>query len=218
MVLMKRVLIYCAGLFIMALGVSFSVWSNLGVSPMSAIPYVLNQIVPAISMGTFTSALFCGYILLQALLLRKDFHPLRLLQIVGTFLFGWFVDVTNGMLAVLLVRPHGYLMQLAFLAVGIMCVAVGIFFYITPGMPMLPGEGVMQVISEKYDAPLHWAKIGFDVTVTVIALVLSVAFFYRLNGIREGTILAALGVGKCLGVCRQLWQRSLNSFVELECA
>lgn len=218
MVFAKRVLVYCVGLFIMALGVSCSVWSNLGVSPMSAIPYVLNQIVPGISMGTFTSALFCSYILLQAILLGKDFRVYRLLQLVGTILFGWFVDCTNWLVAMLMTEPRSYLIQLCFLGVGIVCVAVGIFFYITPGMPMLPGEGVMQVISEKYRTPLHWSKIGFDVTATAIAVVLCLAFFHGLNGIREGTVLAAFGVGKCLGVLRQIGQKQLNGFVELECA
>ena len=172
MILMKRSLVYCVGLFIMALGVSCSVWSNLGVSPMSAIPYVLNRIIPVVSMGTFTSALFCCYILLQAILLGKAFRMFRLLQIVGTFLFGWFVDCTNRILSAVLTAPHSYPVQLCFLGLGIVCVAIGIFFYITPGMPMLPGEGVMQVISEKYHIPLHWAKIGFDVVATVLALVL----------------------------------------------
>ena len=48
-IVIKRILAYCLGLFIMALGVSLSVLSDLGVSPMSSIPYVLSQIVPAIS-------------------------------------------------------------------------------------------------------------------------------------------------------------------------
>ena len=218
MILMKRSLVYCAGLFIMALGVSCSVWSNLGVSPMSAIPYVLNRIMPGISMGTFTSALFCCYILLQAILLGRSFHVFRLFQIVGTFLFGWFVDCTNRILSAVVAAPHSYPLQLCFLSLGVVCVAIGIFFYITPGMPMLPGEGVMQVISEKYRIPLHWAKIGFDDTATAVALILCLSFFHQLNGIREGTVLAALGVGKCLGLFRQLWQKHLNGFVELECA
>ena len=218
MVFMKRVLVYCLGLFIMALGVSCSVWFDLGVSPMSAIPYVLSQIVPTVSMGTFTSALFCCYILLQAILLGRAFRLIRLLQIVGTVLFGWFVDCTNWILSSVLPEPGNYFIQLCFLAMGIVCVAIGIFFYITPGMPMLPGEGVMQVISEKYHIPLHWSKIGFDVTVTAIAVVLSLVFFHQLNGIREGTVLAALGVGKFLGVFRKLWQTHLNDFVALEYA
>ncbi len=216
MVMGKRILVYCAGLFVMALGVSLSVLSDLGVSPMSSIPYVLSEIITSISMGTFTTALFCSYIAIQALLLGRKFHPVRLLQILGSFLFGWFVDLTNFLVALFLPEPGNYLVRLVWLVIGMACVGLGIFLYIAPNMPPLPGEGVMQVVSEKYHIPLHWAKIGFDVTVTVIALALSLGFFHGLHGVREGTILAALGVGKFLGLFISLWQRQLNRFIEKE--
>lgn len=102
----KRIVVYCAGLFIMALGVSLSVLSNLGVSPMSSIPYVMSQIVPSISMGSFTTGLFCCYVAIQAVLLGSKFHPVRLLQILGSFLFGWFVDITNWLTGLILSQPQ----------------------------------------------------------------------------------------------------------------
>lgn len=102
----KRTVVYCAGLFIMALGVSLSVLSNLGVSPMSSIPYVMSQIVPSISMGSFTTGLFCCYVAIQAVLLGSKFHPVRLLQILGSFLFGWFVDITNWLTGLILSQPQ----------------------------------------------------------------------------------------------------------------
>ena len=49
--LLKRVLVYCAGLFVMALGVSFSGKADLGMSPVNSIPYVLSEIFTALSMG-----------------------------------------------------------------------------------------------------------------------------------------------------------------------
>lgn len=90
----------------MALGVSLSVLSNLGVSPMSSIPYVMSQIVPSISMGSFTTGLFCCYVAIQAVLLGSKFHPVRLLQILGSFLFGWFVDITNWLTGLILSQPQ----------------------------------------------------------------------------------------------------------------
>ena len=44
MYLLKRLLLYAVGLFIMAVGVSFSVLSGLGVSPIDTIPYVTSEI------------------------------------------------------------------------------------------------------------------------------------------------------------------------------
>ena len=131
--------------------------------------------------------------------------------LLGT-LFGWFVDITNFLVS-FLPEPALYPVRLAWLVLGMACVGLGIFLYIAPGMPPLPGEGVMQVISEKFRIPLHWAKVGFDVTVTVIAVALSLWFFHGLHGVREGTVLAALGVGKFLGLFVRQWQGVLDRFL-----
>lgn len=40
----------------------------------------------------------------------------------------------------------------------------------------------------------------FDCTVSVIALILSLAYFGQFHGIREGTFIAAFGVGKILAL------------------
>lgn len=213
--LLKRTLVWCAGLFIMAVGVSLSVMSDLGVSPMNSVPYVLSEIITSISMGTFTTALFCSYIIIQAILLGRKFRPVILLQILSSFVFGWFVDLSNWLTGLILTPPTHYVLRLVFLVISMACVGLGIFLYVSPKLPPLPGEGVMQVVSEKYHIPLHWAKIGFDATVTATAVVLSIIFFHGLHGVREGTILAAFGVGKFLGLFIKLFQNRLNSFIEI---
>lgn len=55
----KRMLAYCAGLFIMAMGVSFSGTDDLGMSPVNSIPYVLSEIFTKLSMGTGSSSSRC---------------------------------------------------------------------------------------------------------------------------------------------------------------
>ena len=57
----------------------------------------------------------------------------------------------------------------------------------------------MQVIADKLNVPLHKVKMCFDITVSVIALVIYLAYFKQFHGIREGTVIAAFGVGKILG-------------------
>ena len=75
-VLFKRLLFYCLGLFIMALGVSFSVVSDLGVSPVNSLPYVLSEVFQT-DMGIWTIGVFAFYILLQAVILRWPGRPCR---------------------------------------------------------------------------------------------------------------------------------------------
>jgi hypothetical protein len=74
-----RVIIYCFALLLIAFGVAISVNSNLGVSPVNSLPYVVSQIIH-VPMGTCVTVIFCFYILLQVIILRKDFQPVQLLQ------------------------------------------------------------------------------------------------------------------------------------------
>ncbi|HBT19466.1 MAG TPA: hypothetical protein DEA52_05355, partial [Clostridiaceae bacterium] len=83
----KKIGVYVVGLFVLAMGVAISVKSNLGVSPVSSLPYVLSVITP-MEMGYYTMAVFAFYIFLQFLLLGKDFKVYSTLQIVGSIAFG----------------------------------------------------------------------------------------------------------------------------------
>lgn len=76
----KRVVIYVMGLFIMTLGVSISVKSNLGVSPVSSIPYTMTC-VWGIEMGRATIIFHIALVLLQIAVLRRKFKPINLLQV-----------------------------------------------------------------------------------------------------------------------------------------
>ena len=212
----KRLFVYCLGLFIMALGVSLSVKSNLGVSPVNSIPKVLSEIFTQLSMGAWTTIIFCCFILIQLLVLKREFKPKCFLQILCSFLFGFFVDISNWLTALFVPDPSSYLLRLIYLAVSMALVGLGILFYLEPNILPLPGEGVMLAVSRKYNIPLHRCKIGFDSTVVVIAAVTSLAYFHYFNGVREGTVLAALGVGKFLGIFTTLFQNKLRRFLEKE--
>ena len=216
----KRVAIYCLGLFILALGVSFSKVADLGMSPVNSIPYVLSEIFTSLSMGTWVIIIFSLYIAIQFVILGRDIQPARLLQILCTTLFGYFTDFTNALTAALLPQPTAvastfvlvYGVRLLYLVISMLLIALGILFYLTPDLISLPGEGIMQVLAQKLHLPLHKVKMAFDITVSLIALALSLVYFREFHGIREGTVIAAFGVGKILGLYAPL-QRKVNTLV-----
>lgn len=70
---------YFVGLFIMTLGVSMSVKSNLGVSPVSSIPYTITCIF-GLEMGKATIVFHIFLVILQIIILRKEFKLKNLLQ------------------------------------------------------------------------------------------------------------------------------------------
>ncbi len=74
-----RLIAYLIGLFIMTIGVSMSVKSNLGVSPVSSIPYTITCIT-GLEMGKATIVFHIFLVILQILILRKAFKIKNLLQ------------------------------------------------------------------------------------------------------------------------------------------
>ena len=197
--LLARLGIYCLGLLILAFGIALAVNSNLGVSPVSSLPYVVSQIV-GISLGTCTILVYIGYILLQMLISRK-FQPALLLQLVFSTIFGWFVDGAKWVLGDFCLP--GYLGQLVMLAASILLIGFSLVLYIDVQLAPMPAEGLVGCLSEKLGKPFSSMKTLVDCSSVLLGAVLSLLFLHKLTGIREGTVLTALLVGKMMGLLRK---------------
>ncbi len=195
-----RVLIYCFGLFLMALGVAFSVNSNLGVSPVNSLPYVVSQIIH-VQMGSCVTAIFCFYILLQVILLRKDFKPINLLQIVFSTIFGYFVDFAKMLVGDFAIPT--YFGQLAMLAISIVLIAVGVLLYMDVELVPMPMEGLSSTIARKLNKPFPTMKTDIECVVVMTGVILCLVFFGKLDGIREGTVITAVVTGKLIAVFKK---------------
>ena len=88
---LRRYLLLCAGLAITAFGVAFSIKASLGTSPISSVPYVVSLFAP-LTVGTATIVMHCVFILLQILILRRQYHPIQLMQLPVAVLFGYLTD------------------------------------------------------------------------------------------------------------------------------
>ena len=189
---LKRYLLFLAGLFINALGVSLVTKASLGTSPISSIPYVLSLHFP-LTLGNFTILFSILLILLQLLILRKNFKPENILQIPVSIAFGYFIDLT--MYLFFWVNPQNYAVKLLALLAGCIVLGFGVYMEVLADVVMLPGESFVRAIVQTWNTNFGTTKILFDSSMTVIAGVLSFLFFGKLNGVREGTIIAALLVG-----------------------
>ena len=189
---LKRYLLFLAGLFINALGVSLVTKASLGTSPISSIPYVLSLHFP-LTLGNFTILFSILLILLQLLILRKNFKWENILQIPVSIAFGYFIDLT--MYLFFWVDPQNYVIKILALLAGCIVLGFGVYMEVLADVVMLPGESFVRAIVQTWNTNFGTTKILFDSSMTVIAGVLSFLFFGKLNGVREGTIIAALLVG-----------------------
>ena len=81
------------------------------------------------------------------------------------------------------------------LLIGCVILGFGVYTEVLADVAMLPGESFVRAVSSTWKTEFGSTKVAFDVSLAVIAAVLSLLFAHRLDGVREGTIIAALLVG-----------------------
>ena len=187
-----RYLCFVAGLLINSFGIALITKAALGTSPVSSIPYVLDLAFTP-TFGETTFALGMVYIVAQIVLLRRDFQPVQLLQVVANLIFSAFIDVSMGLLWWL--APAGFPAQLASLILGCCILAFGLSVEVAPDVIFVPGEGIVRAIASKLGRPFGTCKLCFDGMLVLIACGLSLLFSGYLNGLGVGTIVAAVIVG-----------------------
>ena len=190
--LIKRYIFLLAGLFVNGLGVSFITKAGLGTSPIRSIPYTLSLgFTPTVGMFTLVFNIFL--IILQVILLRRNFQLQNLLQLPIIALFSFFIDLTMSLLGFM--QPETYAMKVVSLIVGCLILGFGVFMEMAANVAMLPGEATVRAVSDVFSTDFGKTKIAFDSSMTVIAAILSFIMFRHLDGVREGTIVAAILVG-----------------------
>ena len=190
--IIKKLLVLIAGLFILAFGIALSSKSGIGVSPSASLSYVLSLIFP-LSMGTFTMLVNAVFILIQILLLGRNYKPVNLLQAAVVFVFGYFTDLTLAIVAPL--QIEAYPLRLILCVVSCIIMAFGVFLEVKASLIVMASEGAISVISDKTHLDFGTIKIIIDWGFIALSCVISLVAFHALNGVREGTVIAAFLVG-----------------------
>ena len=190
--LIKRYIFLLVGLFVNGLGVSFITKAGLGTSPITSIPYTLSLgFTPTVGMFTLVFNIFL--VILQVILLRRNFQLQNLLQLPIIALFSFFIDLTMSLLGFM--QPETYAMKVVSLIVGCLILGFGVFMEMVANVAILPGEATVRAVSDVFSTDFGKTKIAFDSSMTIIAAILSFIMFKHLDGVREGTIVAAILVG-----------------------
>lgn len=194
--ILKKYAVFIAGLYFLATGIVLIVRSALGTTPISSVNYVLSLNTP-LSLGACTFIINMLLIGGQFWLIRKE--PTRrdtieiLLQIPFSFLFSLFIDfnmmLTRGL------SPSNYGLSLALLLTGCLIQSVGVVLEIKPKVAMMSAEAFVKYASRNCNKEFGKFKVYFDITLVSLAVVLSLLFTHAVEGVREGSLIAACITG-----------------------
>jgi uncharacterized membrane protein YczE/cytidylate kinase len=187
-----RIVVFALGVMISAIGVNLITLSGLGTPPPSTISLALSTILGQ-SFALWTFLFNVVLVVLQVVLLRRNFPPKYLLQVPISIVFSWVIETSNGPISMLV--SDSYPIEIAMLLVGCLVLATGIWFELVGSVMLLPGEGFVDALAKVFHQDFGKMKIASDVAMTIVAVVIGLVACGQVVGIREGTLIAALLVG-----------------------
>lgn len=187
-----RVLAFSFGLVIAAGGIATVTSANLGTTPITCIPLVLNHLLP-MTVGVYTAIFSMLLILAQKLILGPNFRYTALFQIPASLLLSVAIDFWLWFTSFVTALPYAY--RLGFLALGIVLLATGIFIQVLSDVCIMPGDGLVLAITCRFNCVLGNIKVLVDSSMVATAACIGYVFLREFVGIREGTLCAAIFVG-----------------------
>ena len=207
----NRYIIYFLSLFVISLGASLSIKANLGTSPLICLPYV-SSLISKLSVGEVMFVFTIIFILIQVILLRRDFERRQYLQLIVGTVFSVFVDFS--LMLVNFLNPVGYINQMALLLFSCVVVAFGVLLEIQTEIVYLPADGVIVAISKVLKKEFSIVKPFVDTSMVIMAAILSVIFLGYLAGVREGTIISAIIIGPIVKVLKKYLDSYIAKIIE----
>lgn len=187
-------------LYFMTLGVAMCVRSDLGSSVISSCPLAFTLagnegIVPHLTLGTYTNILNALLVAGQVVVLRRQFKPVQLFQLLIGFVFGALIDMNMAITAVYL--PATLIGKIAEQLAGCTVMAAGIAMEIKCASITMPGEGLPVAIAKVTGKSFADIKIIVDVTLVTLAVISCFVFFghWMWNVVGIGTLFAMVYVG-----------------------
>ena len=192
--LIQRYLLFLLGLFIASMGVAFSTKAGLGTSPVASVPYSVSLVSSLFTFGGWLNLLSITQITAQIIILKGKSNYVEIaIQTVLAFVYGYLTNLSCYLIRG--IEVNTYPMQFLFMLLGCVILALGIWIQFKGAVAMLPGEAMNRAISKVTGKRYENIKIFFDILYIAVSAVICLIFIGKLQGVREGSIIAAILVG-----------------------
>ena len=204
--MIKNYALFLIGLFIASMGVALSAKAGLGTSPVASVPYSVSLVNHTLTFGWWLNMWSVLQIAVQIALLRKKCKPAEIIiQTVLAFVYGYLTDFSCKLISGL--QANTYIMQFALMILSCFVLGFGIWIQFKGGVAMLPGEAMNRTISEVTGKKYENIKIFLDVLYIVVAAAICFIFIGKLEGVREGSIIAAVLIGNIIKLYNSLYNK-----------
>lgn len=187
-------------------GVVLMLYSGAGISAISSVPFAFSEVLPVLSLGTWTY-IFQGLLVLSLMIMRKRFVPSYLFSFVVGFVFGKLLDVHELWINIL---PNNITMRIVYFILSYIILCFGIAISNRCLLPITPTDLFPRELADITKVSYSKIKIGFDVSCLAVTAGLTFFFLGHLDGLGIGTIVAAFTMGKGVSIAGNLIDRKFG--------
>ena len=177
----------------MTIAIGLSIKANLGISPVSSVPYTLT-VVWGVEIGIATVIFHTVLVIIQYILLREKFGMKNLLQLPVGIVFGYFTSLSVFLMN-FLPPANDIVMSLIYLLLSIIVISIGEILYLPANLVALASSGIVQVIAAVLGKPFSHVKIVFDVIMVGGSAAVCLLTVGSLGSVGLGTVISAFLVG-----------------------
>ena len=211
--MIKRYCLFLIGLFIASMGVAFSTKAGLGTSPVASVPYSISLVSNIFSFGGWLNLLSVIQIIVQVIVMKGKCNYLEILiQSVLAFVYGYLTNLSCFIIRNL--TATNYIVQLVCMLMGCFILAMGIWIQVKGNVAMLPGEAMNRAISIRTGKRYENIKILFDIIYILLSALVCLLFLGKLEGVREGSIIAAVVVGNIIKLYELIYKKVCKLYRE----
>lgn len=193
-------------MIINSFGVVLMLYSGAGISAISSVPFAFSEVLPVLSLGTWTY-IFQGLLVLSLMIMRKRFVPSYLISFVVGFVFGKLLDVHELWINIL---PNNITMRIVYFILSYIILCFGIAISNRCLHPITPTDLFPRELADITKVSYSKIKIGFDVSCLAVTAGLTFFFLGHLDGLGIGTIVAAFTMGKGVSIAGNLIDRKFG--------
>lgn len=169
-------------------------YSGAGISSISSVPYVISEVLPIWSLGTWTY-IFQTSLVAALMLLRRRFVPRYLLAFLVGFAFGEMMDVHALWINKLPLSP---MLRVLYFFISFAALALGIALSNCCKLPIIPTDLFPRELAAILNKPYKTVKTCFDLGCLTLTVTISLIFLHDIRGIGVGTVFCAFVMGRCI--------------------
>ena len=179
---------------------SFSVvlmiYSGAGISSISSVPYAFSEVLTFFSLGTWTY-LFQAALILTLMILHRRFVVSYLFSFAVGFVFSEMLDLHELWINIL---PTHLAWRVVYFVISYLLICLCIALSNRCKLPIIPTDLFPRELAQITKISYPKIKISFDAICLIVTAGMTLLFLGHLKGIGIGTILAALSMGKVIGI------------------